>query len=113
MDPGVAGRHLDGPRAALAATREQPGGAAGVRDEQSAGTELRQRDGLEARRHALGARHLLRDRDAERVRQDEALRRPVELADDPEWATPEARLPKLDKMFQLIEEWSSRLSKWL
>jgi formyl-CoA transferase len=35
-----------------------------------------------------------------------------ELAEDPEWATPEARLPKLDKMFQLIEEWSSRLSKW-
>jgi formyl-CoA transferase len=35
-----------------------------------------------------------------------------ELADDPEWATPEARLPKLDKMFQLIEEWSSRHSKW-
>jgi formyl-CoA transferase len=35
-----------------------------------------------------------------------------ELADDPEWSTPEARLPKLDKMFQLIEEWSSRLSKW-
>jgi formyl-CoA transferase len=35
-----------------------------------------------------------------------------ELADDPEWATPAARLPKLDKMFQLIEEWSSRLSKW-
>ena len=35
-----------------------------------------------------------------------------ELADDPEWATPESRLPKLDKMFQLIEEWSSRLSKW-
>ena len=35
-----------------------------------------------------------------------------ELADDPEWATPQARLPKLDKMFQLIEEWSSRLSKW-
>ncbi|MHA6619510.1 formyl-CoA transferase [Pseudonocardia sp. DLS-67] len=35
-----------------------------------------------------------------------------ELADDPEWATPEARLPKLDKMFQLIEEWSSGLSKW-
>ncbi|MGH3320116.1 MAG: formyl-CoA transferase [Streptosporangiaceae bacterium] len=29
-----------------------------------------------------------------------------ELADDPEWSTPEARLPKLDKMFQLIEEWS-------
>ena len=36
----------------------------------------------------------------------------AELADDPEWSTPEARLPKLDKMFQLIEEWSSRLSKW-
>ncbi|GAA1244265.1 formyl-CoA transferase [Pseudonocardia aurantiaca] len=35
-----------------------------------------------------------------------------ELAEDPEWATPQARLPKLDKMFQLIEEWSSRLSKW-
>jgi formyl-CoA transferase len=35
-----------------------------------------------------------------------------ELAEDPEWATPAARLPKLDKMFQLIEEWSSRLTKW-
>jgi formyl-CoA transferase len=35
-----------------------------------------------------------------------------ELAGDPEWSTPEARLPKLDKMFQLIEEWSSRHSKW-
>ncbi|MHA6628256.1 formyl-CoA transferase [Pseudonocardia sichuanensis] len=35
-----------------------------------------------------------------------------ELADDPEWSTPAARLPKLDKMFQLIEEWSSRVSKW-
>jgi formyl-CoA transferase len=35
-----------------------------------------------------------------------------ELAEDPEWATPAARLHKLDKMFQLIEEWSSRLSKW-
>jgi formyl-CoA transferase len=35
-----------------------------------------------------------------------------ELAEDPEWATPAARLPKLDKMFQLIEEWSSRLDKW-
>ncbi|GAA2728531.1 formyl-CoA transferase [Streptomyces nogalater] len=34
-----------------------------------------------------------------------------ELADDPEWATPEARLPKLNKMFQLIEEWSATLSK--
>ncbi|MEU4098489.1 CoA transferase, partial [Streptomyces sp. NPDC026673] len=35
-----------------------------------------------------------------------------ELADDPEWATPEARLPKLAKMFQLIEEWTSTLPKW-
>ncbi|GAA3807679.1 formyl-CoA transferase [Sphaerisporangium flaviroseum] len=35
-----------------------------------------------------------------------------ELADDPEWATPEARLAKLDKMFQLIEEWTSLHSKW-
>ncbi|GLW05070.1 formyl-CoA:oxalate CoA-transferase [Microtetraspora sp. NBRC 13810] len=35
-----------------------------------------------------------------------------ELADDPEWATPESRLPKLDKMFQLIEDWSSSLGKW-
>jgi formyl-CoA transferase len=35
-----------------------------------------------------------------------------ELAEDPEWATPQARLPKLDKMFQLIEEWSSGLTKW-
>jgi formyl-CoA transferase len=35
-----------------------------------------------------------------------------ELAEDPEWATPEARLAKLDKMFQLIEEWTSRHDKW-
>ncbi|MFD9460144.1 formyl-CoA transferase [Streptomyces sp. NPDC060027] len=35
-----------------------------------------------------------------------------ELADDPEWATPQARLPKLAKMFQLIEEWTSTLPKW-
>jgi formyl-CoA transferase len=35
-----------------------------------------------------------------------------ELVDDPEWATPEVRLSKLDKMFQLIEEWSSRYGKW-
>ncbi|MFB7495172.1 formyl-CoA transferase [Streptomyces sp. NPDC056161] len=34
-----------------------------------------------------------------------------ELADDPGWATPEARLPKLDKMFRLIEEWTSTLPK--
>ncbi|MGW3652082.1 CoA transferase, partial [Streptomyces sp. NPDC000878] len=35
-----------------------------------------------------------------------------ELADDPEWATPEVRLPKLAKMFQLIEEWTITLPKW-
>jgi formyl-CoA transferase len=35
-----------------------------------------------------------------------------ELADDPAWATPEARLPKLDKAFALIEEWTSRYTKW-
>ena len=29
-----------------------------------------------------------------------------ELAEDPDWATPEARLDKLDKMFALIEEWT-------
>lgn len=35
-----------------------------------------------------------------------------ELADDPEWNTPAARLPKLDKMFQLIEEWTLNHDKW-
>ncbi len=35
-----------------------------------------------------------------------------ELVDDPEWNTPEVRLPKLDKMFQLIEEWSINHEKW-
>ncbi|PDP85553.1 formyl-CoA transferase [Glycomyces fuscus] len=35
-----------------------------------------------------------------------------ELAEDPEWATPEARLDKLDKMFALIEEWAAQLPKW-
>jgi formyl-CoA transferase len=35
-----------------------------------------------------------------------------ELADDPEWSTPEARLSKLSKMFQLIEEWTSTIPKW-
>ncbi len=35
-----------------------------------------------------------------------------ELADDPEWNTPAARLPKLDKMFQLIEEWTLHHDKW-
>jgi formyl-CoA transferase len=41
----------------------------------------------------------------------ELIGRP-ELANDPEWSTPEARLNKLDKMFQLIEEWSIHLDKW-
>ncbi|MDN5917131.1 MAG: formyl-CoA transferase [Pseudonocardia sp.] len=35
-----------------------------------------------------------------------------ELTEDPEWATPAARLSKLDKMFQMIEEWSSQHDKW-
>lgn len=35
-----------------------------------------------------------------------------ELVDDPEWSTPEARLPKLDKMFAMIEDWTSLRSKW-
>ncbi|HEV7979618.1 formyl-CoA transferase [Amycolatopsis sp.] len=34
-----------------------------------------------------------------------------ELAADPEWNSPEARLSKLDKMFQLIEEWTITHSK--
>ncbi|NGO67696.1 formyl-CoA transferase [Streptomyces boncukensis] len=41
----------------------------------------------------------------------ELMGRP-ELAEDPEWATPEARLPRLGKMFQLIEEWTETLPKW-
>jgi formyl-CoA transferase len=41
----------------------------------------------------------------------ELIGRP-ELADDPEWATPEARLSKLDKMFALIEEWTLGMTKW-
>ena len=35
-----------------------------------------------------------------------------ELIEDPDWATPEARLSKLDKMFSLIEEWSLGHDKW-
>lgn len=35
-----------------------------------------------------------------------------ELVTDPAWATPEARLPQLDKMFRMIEEWTSTLPKW-
>ena len=41
----------------------------------------------------------------------ELIGRP-DLGDDPEWATPEARLSRLDKMFGLIEGWASGLSKW-
>jgi formyl-CoA transferase len=41
----------------------------------------------------------------------ELMGRP-ELAEDPDWATPAARLPKLDKVFGLIEDWTSRHSKW-
>jgi formyl-CoA transferase len=35
-----------------------------------------------------------------------------ELVDDPDWSTPEARLNKLNKMFQLMEEWTSQHDKW-
>jgi formyl-CoA transferase len=35
-----------------------------------------------------------------------------ELADDPEWSTPQARLGKLDRMFEVIEEWTQHHSKW-
>jgi formyl-CoA transferase len=41
----------------------------------------------------------------------ELIGRP-ELAEDPEWSTPKARLDKLDKAFQLIEEWTSKHTKW-
>ena len=32
--------------------------------------------------------------------------------DDPEWNTPEARLPKLDEMFSQIEEWTKTKNKF-
>ncbi|GAA1624961.1 formyl-CoA transferase [Kribbella alba] len=35
-----------------------------------------------------------------------------ELADDPDWSTPAARLDKLDKMFALIEQWTEQHSKF-
>jgi formyl-CoA transferase len=35
-----------------------------------------------------------------------------ELAEDPAWATPAARLGKLDAMFDLIEAWTINLDKW-
>ena len=31
---------------------------------------------------------------------------------DPEWATPEARLPKLDKVFEEIEKWTKTKTKF-
>ena len=34
-----------------------------------------------------------------------------ELITDPEWATPEKRLPKLDKCFEVIEQWTMTLDK--
>ena len=35
-----------------------------------------------------------------------------ELIDDPEWATPQARLPKLDQCFGMIEEWTMTKTKF-
>ncbi len=35
-----------------------------------------------------------------------------ELIDDPEWATPAARLPKLDKCFEIIEQWTMTKNKF-
>jgi len=34
-----------------------------------------------------------------------------ELITDPEWATPEKRLPKLDKCFDIIEQWATKFDK--
>ncbi|HVO96340.1 MAG TPA: formyl-CoA transferase [Terriglobales bacterium] len=34
-----------------------------------------------------------------------------ELITDPEWSTPEKRLPKLDKCFEIIEQWTLTLDK--
>ena len=35
-----------------------------------------------------------------------------EWKEDPEWSTPEARLPKLNKMFEVIEEWTKTKTKF-
>jgi formyl-CoA transferase len=35
-----------------------------------------------------------------------------ELITDPKWATPEARLPKLDQCFEIIEQWTTTLDKF-
>ncbi len=40
-----------------------------------------------------------------------AIGRP-ELIEDPEWATPQARLPKLDTCFGMIEEWTMTKTKF-
>jgi len=36
----------------------------------------------------------------------------AELADDPQWNTPQVRLSKLDKVFALVEEWTEKHTKW-
>ena len=41
----------------------------------------------------------------------ELIGRP-DLADHPDWARPEDRLPKLDKVFALIEDWTEQHTKW-
>jgi formyl-CoA transferase len=41
----------------------------------------------------------------------ELIGRP-DLSDHPDWARPEDRLHKLDKVFALIEDWSERHTKW-
>ena len=35
-----------------------------------------------------------------------------ELIDDPDWSTPQVRLPKLDKCFEMIEEWTKTKTKF-
>ena len=35
-----------------------------------------------------------------------------ELIEDPEWSTPQVRLPKLDKCFEMIEEWTKTKTKF-
>ncbi|HET7667349.1 MAG TPA: CoA transferase, partial [Mycobacterium sp.] len=41
----------------------------------------------------------------------ELIGRP-DLSDHSDWARPEDRLPKVDKVFALIEDWSERHTKW-
>jgi formyl-CoA transferase len=41
----------------------------------------------------------------------ELIGRP-DLVEDPQWATPEVRLSKLDKVFALVEEWTEKHTKW-